>query len=459
MKRRADEALNGGLVGLNQSLKWPVKGRLCLKALCPDILVKAILGPRGSTKDEIQAETGARLVFSNKDDYYPGTQLRVLGIYADDFARIVNAFEWVIPKIIDLGDQERMGQQPPQHGSASDFLGKEAGEYLIRLCVSKCSSGEIIGPGGSRIKELRLQTGTKIFIDNETHFGHQVARIIGPPEGLQRCVERVAEASRLDFGAEEYASWAQLVNFTERVRGEGTGDAGRSSRRPRREGAGGADAWPRKGNQQDTDVQPPKHGTRGQWPLGSGDEEGSFEQKNPFGTGVDNNTEIAEVGGWSGEAQPPPPGGAEATERVGLLAEAIGRLPPGAAGVAYSMRFELPSCRIDGLAQEEYVAHVQQTTSVHINVDDEAEDAEDPWSNRSVNLIGPLVSIYTAHLLLLKRVKEAEQQEVELEQQELADDPVEEDRNPAALKAKIQELEAQLAQARQGSAAGRQMWS
>eukprot|EP00438_Fugacium_kawagutii_P021817 Skav230867 [mRNA] locus=scaffold1335:224296:235768:- [translate_table: standard] len=64
------------------------KMKYCLKALIPDVLASFLLRDKGTLKDELQQEpgsvqrgeeSGSRLVFSNKGDFFPDTQLRVLG--------------------------------------------------------------------------------------------------------------------------------------------------------------------------------------------------------------------------------------------------------------------------------------------------------------------------------------------------------------------------------------------
>ena len=41
----------------------------------------------------IQAETGARIVFSKQDEYFPPTHYRLIAIYADDISVVVGTFE------------------------------------------------------------------------------------------------------------------------------------------------------------------------------------------------------------------------------------------------------------------------------------------------------------------------------------------------------------------------------
>jgi len=187
----------------------------CVKVLCPDALVTSLMGPRGSTKDQLQMETGTKLIFSNKNDYYPESKYRVLGVFSDDLARLGLMFERILPRIVEMGDQERE-VTPSWARETAEFVGKEPGEYLFRICIAKKVSSALIGREGGAIKRLRAETGAKIFIDNNTYAGHQLVRIIGGQDSILRCLERINEVVAKERGSEEeYQAWAQRVNFSE----------------------------------------------------------------------------------------------------------------------------------------------------------------------------------------------------------------------------------------------------
>lgn len=74
---------HGGYHGRSESLGTNIpRTKHAFKVLITDSLAAGLLGTHGSVKDDIQKETGARLVFSNRNDYFPDTKYRVLGIYA-----------------------------------------------------------------------------------------------------------------------------------------------------------------------------------------------------------------------------------------------------------------------------------------------------------------------------------------------------------------------------------------
>merc|ERR1712107_339449 len=90
------------------------------------------------------------------------------------------------------------------------------------------------GHGGSRIKELRADTGTKVFIENDTIAGHQMVRVIGTPDAIHNCIGRLSDVLASEAGSEEHAQWARLINFSECTPEELASTGGRrEDRKPR----------------------------------------------------------------------------------------------------------------------------------------------------------------------------------------------------------------------------------
>lgn len=398
-----------------------------MKALVTDELAKVLLGPKGASKDQIQAETGTKFVFSNKGEYYPSSHHRVLGIYAEETGSILKAFSHIVPRVIELGDAERRNG----HVDGGEFIGKEPGEYMLRIAISKPMSGEIIGVHGSRIKELRRETGCKVFIDNNTIGGHQMTRIIGAPQALTFCLERIAEATQRECGTDEHIHWAQLVNFSE-MDSFFPPEGGRNPVAP---------AWQDRERGQNGPVV--AHSTKRR--RGHGKDENGFEHSGVEGVDLfqaDNN------------------------KGVSMIADAVDQLPPGSAEAdGYGISFTLPTERVDLLQSDsELLGYVERHTGAKVEFFD-AVDLADDQATRQVQLTGPLLMVYTAHLLLLKRVSDeetreqeekaaaeaaeaeaeraaAEQAAVEQEEQERA---AQED--PKALMAQIAELQAKVREA------------
>ena len=56
----------------------------------PDNMIGAILGPGGATISELQSTTGARIIVSQRDEFLPGTENRILTISGAPMATQVN---------------------------------------------------------------------------------------------------------------------------------------------------------------------------------------------------------------------------------------------------------------------------------------------------------------------------------------------------------------------------------
>merc|ERR1719401_983503 len=96
------------------------------------------MGSRGSTKDKLQEESGCRLVMSNRDDYFPGSRLRILVIQGDNAERIGVVLDRVVEHVLLCAGQESTGTGPQgnrQPGEEPEFLGEEPGEFVLRVAV------------------------------------------------------------------------------------------------------------------------------------------------------------------------------------------------------------------------------------------------------------------------------------------------------------------------------------
>merc|ERR1740129_121058 len=125
-------------------------------------------------------------------------------------------------------------------------------------------------------------------------------------------------------------------------------------------------------------------------------------------------------GGGRGRSRSRERGGSWASEvprsvrdAVGLLGQAVGALPPGAAEMPYSISLEVPSSTVGAVMGRsgEFVKSVEE--SCHVNVDIDRTEGGGSWSSvspasRRVSLVGPLLGIYAAHAVILGRVRAAE---------------------------------------------------
>jgi hypothetical protein len=371
--------------------KNPRDYRYCFKLLCPDSLVLKILGNKGSAKDNIQVETGAKIVFSNQGEYYPGTYYRLMGIYADGFDPILGTIDRIVPHLIIECAQE--DEQNP------DYMGKEEGEYVVRIAIPRAMCGELIGQKGGKIQILRKETGCKIFLENDVLHDHQMLRIIGGADLLRNCVGQMVDVHKTVSENNDIHTWAQLLNFSQAGEAEYSAPQATPARKKLRPNSS--------------------------WSTGSG--------RGGEGGGVAEGA-IGDAGG-----------------HVEALKGVIQSFPGDEAQLEYSLTFTLPKLAVDALKLEGRKDELEQATGTTIELPEDPEsgdgvaeeEVEDPYATKSVSVVGSLLGMYSAHLMVLQKVHEIEKQQEEAQkEEELNDLSVDE------LKAKVRELQAQLAEAK-----------
>lgn len=436
------------------------------KALGPDALAAALLGERGTEKDKIQRETGVKLVLSNRGDWFPQTSYRVLGAYADDSDCIISALEAMVQRLKDLGDEEL--RSPPPAGP--EFLGKEPGEYVFRFCVTKRMTSHIIGAGGATISRIRQETGAKVFIENDTHLGHRLGRVIGAPDQIVAALRQINDFVQGDRLDASFIAYHGLVNFGDKD--EAKLEALLQEVGLGREGPPSGGWQPEKPRQQPLRREPPPQRGgphRDRWASGTAAASGltprlrpkSAQAGPPPGEGGPR-AAAPEVPGGAG-----PPSGPEAADgELGRLAQEIGRFPPGTAEADFTMEVVVPAAEVELLladpAPEDqeggvttYLEYVQEETRTLITVQED-DDAGTDGGVRRLAIVGTLPSMYVAHAMLMRRCQELTAQQRKLQQEEEAraaegeeaggdeDEDVDGELDPEALKAQIAALQEQL---------------
>eukprot|EP00429_Kryptoperidinium_foliaceum_P102937 CAMPEP_0176254354 /NCGR_PEP_ID=MMETSP0121_2-20121125/36489_1 /TAXON_ID=160619 /ORGANISM="Kryptoperidinium foliaceum, Strain CCMP 1326" /LENGTH=193 /DNA_ID=CAMNT_0017594161 /DNA_START=44 /DNA_END=621 /DNA_ORIENTATION=+ len=184
-------------------------GRHAFKVLCPEPLVSSIMGARGATKDAIQAETGTKLVVSNRDEHFPGTRFRVLVIYSDEATGVLGALDRIVNHIAECAESEKV-KPPPSFVDTKEgeFLGREPGEVVMRALIPVRASGAIIGAKGANIQAIRDEYQAKVFIDKNNTQGHQVLRLIAQVENLRSVLVRINDCLQEEAHTEAFQEWA-----------------------------------------------------------------------------------------------------------------------------------------------------------------------------------------------------------------------------------------------------------
>ncbi|KZV34609.1 RNA-binding protein Nova-2-like [Dorcoceras hygrometricum] len=120
-----------------------------LRFLLSNAEAGSVIGKGGSTINDIQSQSGARIQLSRNFEYFPGTSDRIIMVsgMVDD---VLKAVELIFSKLLDEFYVAEGGEVDP--------------ESKIRLVVPNSSCGGIIGKGGAIIRSLieDSQAGIKI---------------------------------------------------------------------------------------------------------------------------------------------------------------------------------------------------------------------------------------------------------------------------------------------------------
>lgn len=382
--------------------------RYAFKVLCPDLLVISMLGLRGARKEQIQEETGCKIVISGRDEYFPGTRYRTLLALSDRPDALLAALERLVVMVVDCAAQETS----PPSGSESDFHGTERGQYVLRIAVTRSMSSAIIGPRGANVRGIREETGAKVVVDTAVSAGQQVAKVLGNLESLSAGLAAVNRIIQQDYGTAPYEDWvsASIPSFG------GPGHEQRRERSPRR--LPPAPPVPRPPSAPAV-IPPPRKVS-----LDEGDAPNSPEHFDADGhdDGVDQSL-------------------------LQALGAVIPEFPPGTLDMEYTISCEFPKEKVSLLIgrKGENVQEIRKATGARIHF----EPLQEGSDGQTLNIKGPLLQTYRAHALLMKKYHECEP--MEEEPVEEPPPPVEEPSDPGADRVKaIQEqlnaLQKQLAE-------------
>lgn len=416
--------------------------RHAFKVLMTDGLAAGLLGSHGSVKDDIQKETGCRLVFSNRNDYFPDTKYRVMGIYADDPHVILDVFNCIIPQLIFHGDEERKSQPSGQ----TDLCGKELGEYIFRFALTRRMQSQIVGSQGCNIKFIRQDSGAKVFVENESVLGHRAGKVIGTPQTILAALRHINEFVQCEseFEEEFYQGYSRLVNFTEaQQRGwepppePKDGDKPGGNKRVA-SGAGITTSGVVGGkgggkNSRNERVVPPKAGYK---TGGAGYTPAPDVLKNivppppavTLQTTAHNPPAVAvaaESRATSSSAGRPSK--VSVTEEVDHLADALRTFPSGTVKLQYSLCCEVPASSVGLLVGTggELIRQTEQASGAKIEIE------RSKGESRTMTLVGTLQNIYVAHAMMMSRLQslnreaqdEEKEEDEEREEEEMPEVP------------------------------------
>ncbi|XP_072967636.1 protein BTR1-like [Typha angustifolia] len=127
-----------------------------IRFLVTNTAAGCIIGKGGSTINEFQSLSGARIQLSRSHEFFPGTSDRIIMI-SGLFNEVIKAMELILEKLLNEAEESA----DAENGSK------------IRLIIPNSSCGGIIGKGGSTIKSLieDSHAGIKISPQDNNYAG------------------------------------------------------------------------------------------------------------------------------------------------------------------------------------------------------------------------------------------------------------------------------------------------
>jgi len=202
---RSDEGYTGKR-GAHQGAphRGPPALRYAFKLLCPEALAAHLLrSQKESGRPQVQTieeETHAKLNFSRRGELYPDTDLRILVVSATETRKVQAAITLLVDEVV------RLANSVPE-----DFKARSG--FRMFCALGKESAGNVIGQKGQRIQALRKDIGAQIKIDSAVYEGHQLVTIEGGRDQLLNVFDVLAEAVNKDVEAPWFAEWVRQKTF------------------------------------------------------------------------------------------------------------------------------------------------------------------------------------------------------------------------------------------------------
>ncbi|GAB2276829.1 Protein btr1 [Dionaea muscipula] len=151
-----------------------------IKFLVSNAAAGSVIGKGGSTINDFQSQSGARIQLSRNHEFFPGTSDRIIMISGKD-EDVLKATELVLNKLLSEIQSEE--------GDDVDFRSK------VRLVVPNSCCGAIIGKGGATIKSFieDSQAGIKISPQDNGYLGlsDRLVTLTGSFDEQMRAVELI----------------------------------------------------------------------------------------------------------------------------------------------------------------------------------------------------------------------------------------------------------------------------
>lgn len=156
-----------------------------LKTMVPNHVAGSVIGKKGQTIQILQQQTGSRLKLSAANEFFPGTNERVVIIFGE-LHQILATLDLIM---------EKVRSELPSRGSAPSERAN-----MVKLIVPHSTAGMVIGKGGSFIRSITEETGAKLQISQkDTEIsGERVVTITGEHDQVRAATSAVVTKCQED---------------------------------------------------------------------------------------------------------------------------------------------------------------------------------------------------------------------------------------------------------------------
>jgi len=174
-----------------------------LKLLVPNYVAGALLGKGGTLLPEMKSEYQVDIRLSGGNDYYPGTDERIV-VITGDVNHIVDLNSHIMEKLHDPGRDSSMKNIDIDNERAQK----------VRIVLTDGAAGLLIGRGGATIKSIQEDSRARISVampDRATVFGERVVTVTGNiderTEACRLIIEKISvEQSNMGNNKTQYTS-------------------------------------------------------------------------------------------------------------------------------------------------------------------------------------------------------------------------------------------------------------
>ncbi|CAJ1431636.1 unnamed protein product [Effrenium voratum] len=244
-------------------------------------------------------------------------------------------------------------------------------------------SSAIIGPKGANARAIREDSGCKVAVDSNIIGGHQLVKLVGEPRGLRVAIAMVNRHIQDQCGSPAYSDWASVKCFDR---------SGNPVYMPPAETFGKGERGGQHGHASHTSQE---REDRERTPRGQGGPcDLCLRLDDPLIRLPVRPTSLKQ------------PESEVDAALLDALSQTATAFPPGGLDIEYTITCELPSEKVGLLIgrKGEDVQRIRKSTGTYVHFDPVQDGAE----GQTLVIRGPLLQVYRAHALLMRRYHETQ---------------------------------------------------